>query len=206
MFDRFDSFEKQFRWEEDRWVFRFRQRGAPVEVDAVERDRLIARHKDRRKTATRLFIGAVFAAVVVMGPFMRLLPTWMMMAGYYGSAVIIGLMLSYWCDQAVTARLRRRTPVGERLGWLGQWKMRAEVTPWRQVALSGLSIAMIGLLVATPLEDWTPVSRLAVAVMVIVLAAMFLFFVAMKWATERERERSDDWREALDDARDMRVE
>jgi len=66
MFRSSEQFEKQFRWEVDRWVFRFRQRGTPVEVTELERDRLIARHVQRSRIMTRAWFAGVFAACFIV--------------------------------------------------------------------------------------------------------------------------------------------
>jgi len=61
------AFEGQFRWEVDRWVFRYRQRGTPVEVSELEREHLIAVHKARLASAARLSIVTMFAMAFIAG-------------------------------------------------------------------------------------------------------------------------------------------
>lgn len=55
------SFEQQFQWEVDRWVFRYRHRGGPIEVTREERDRLVGRHEARMLFGSRLLKLGIFA-------------------------------------------------------------------------------------------------------------------------------------------------
>src|ERR1044071_9412634 len=93
--------ESQFRWEVDRWVFRYRQRGTPVEVTEWERDRLVARHIERTKSVTRAWFGGILIAGMLTAPLLRfetMAPYSVPL--YFGLAVMLRFMLAYWADQA----------------------------------------------------------------------------------------------------------
>ena len=201
-----EYFESQFRWEVDRWVFRYRQRGTPVEVTKEARDLLIARHRQRSKTATRVWIAAIFGAACLTGFGLSFKGMTVYLAiGYYGSAVLVGLMLSFWADQGVTYRLRRRRPVGEKLGFLGAWMMRVEATSWPTIFRGWIAVPMSLLLVATAKDEYGTTYRWAMFVLVGWVTLIMAFITALKLMVDWRERRRDAWRESLADARDLRA-
>lgn len=206
MFRSSAPFENQFRWEVDRWVFRFRQRGTPVEVTGLERDRLVARHIQRSKTIMRVWFGGIFAAAFLIGPAMKLVPSGILAAGYFGTSVLLMVGLRYWADQAVTLHLRKRLPIGEKLGFFGAWMMRAEVTPWPQL-LFGCAVLVPASFTVVKLPDEFSGFEEWIAFGAVILAGLTVgFMVTVKLMIDwRERKRGE-WREALNEARDLRVD
>ena len=208
MFRQSEPFEKQFRWEVDRWVFRFRQRGTPVEVTELERDRLLARHIQRTKTMTHAWIGGVLVAGALTAPLLRfdqvapfIVPL------YFGLAVTLRFVLAYWADQAVTLHLRERLPIGEKLGLFGMWMMRAEVTPWPQLLLGCVAIASAAALVfGLPRDQFGPMERWASIAVVCLAAVTVALLIVVKWMVDWRERRRQAWREELDAAREMRVD
>ena len=61
------AFENQFQWEVDRWVFRNRHRGEPIEVTPEERDRIIGLHRQRMATGARIICGIPLISPFVLG-------------------------------------------------------------------------------------------------------------------------------------------
>lgn len=61
-------------------------------------------------------------------------------------------------------------------------------------------------MVAIPLPGWDPATRVVAAVLVVMLGAGMLFLAMMKWTRAHNNGRGDDWRDDLDDARDLRGE
>lgn len=206
MFRSSRPFESQFRWEVDRWVFRFRQRGTPVEVTELERDRLVARHIQRSRTSTRAWFAGIFAVCFLSAFAMPYVPASWMAAGYFGSAILLGFALRYWADQAVTLPLRRRLPVGEKLGFLGAWMMRAEVTSWPQLLLGFAGVIPASILVLTLPSTFSKVERWTGAAVVILVGAMLTFMLILKLLVDWRERRRNAWREELDEARDSRVD
>ena len=208
MFRHSQPFESQFRWEVDRWVFRFRQRGTPVEVTELERDRLVARHIQRTKTVTRAWIGGILIAGTLTPPLLRfeqiapyIVPL------YFALAVTLRFVLGYWADQAVTLHLRERLPIGEKLSLFGMWIMRAEVTPWPQLWLGSVAIAAAGALVfGLPEDQFGPLERWAsIAVVGLAAVTVALLIIVKSMVDWRERRRQA-WRDELDAVREMRVD
>ena len=207
MFHHSEPFESQFRWEVDRWVFRFRQRGTPVEVTELERDRLVARHIQRTKTVTRAWIGGVLAAGALTAPLFRfdqiapyIVPL------YFALAVKLRFVLAYWADQAVTLHLRERLPIGEKLGLFGMWMMRTEVTPWPQLLLGCVATASAGALVlGLPEDQFAPLERWAGIGVVTLAAVTVALLIIVKLMVDWRERRRQAWREELDAAREMRV-
>ena len=207
MFRHSEPFENQFRWEVDRWVFRFRQRGTPVEVTELERDRLVARHIQRTKTVTRAWIGGVLAAGALTAPLLRfdqiapyIVPL------YFALAVMLRFVLAYWADQAVTLHLRERLPIGEKLGLFGMWMMRAEVTPWPQLLLGSVAIAAAGGLVfGLPQDQFGSLERGASIAVVTLAAVTVALLIIVKLMVDWRERRRQAWREELDAAREMRM-
>ncbi|WP_395622397.1 hypothetical protein [Sphingomonas daechungensis] len=206
MFRSSAPFESQFRWEVDRWVFRFRQRGAPVEVTRLERDRLVARHIQRTRTITRTWFAGVFAFCFLSAFAMPYVPSSWLAAGYFSTAILLGFGLRYWADQAVTLPLRRRLPVGEKLGFLGAWMMRAEVTSWPQLLLGFAAVIPASILVLTLPDDFSRVERWTSAAVVMLVGAMLMFMAALKLLIDWRERRRNAWRDDLKEARDLRVD
>ena len=208
MFRSSEQFQKQFRWEVDRWVFRFRQRGTPVEVTELERDRLIARHVERSRIITRAWLAGVFAACFVVGIALRFEDRKnLIMACYFGMAVVLALGLHYWADQAVTLHLRKRLPIGEKLGFLGAWMMRAEVTPWPRLLLGYATILPAAyLILGLPADQFGKGERWVSGAVVLLVAVMLTFMVAIKLLVDWRERRRTAWRQALDEARDLRLD
>lgn len=208
MFRHSEPFEKQFRWEVDRWVFRFRQRGTPVEVTEIERDRLVARHIHRTKTVTRAWIGGVLAAGALTVPLLRfdqiapyIVPL------YFALAVTLRFVLAYWADQAVTLHLRERLPIGEKLGLFGTWMMRAEVTPWPQLLLGCAAIASAGALIfGVPADQFGQMERWTSIAVVSLAAVTVALLITVKLMVDWRERRRQAWRQELDAAREMRVD
>ena len=207
MFRSSQPFESQFRWEVDRWVFRFRQRGTPVEVTASERERLIARHIQRTAAITRAWFGGIFAAAFVVTLALRSKAAApYVMGAYFGSAVLLRFLLGYWADQAVTLHLRSRQPVGEKLGAFGAWMMRAEVVPWPQLLVGCLVVMPAGYMALVLPGEFSQAERWASAAVVVLVGVLLAFMVVLKLLVDWRERRRNAWREALDDARDLRVD
>ena len=208
MFRDSEPFENQFRWEVDRWVFRFRQRGTPVEVTELERDRLVARHIQRTKTVTRAWIGGVLVAGALTAPLLRfdqIAPY--IVPFYFALAVALRFVLAYWADQAVTLHLRERLPIGERLGLIGMWMMRAEITPWPQLLLGCVAIASASALVlGLPEDQFGPLERWASIGVVSLAAVTVALLIVVKLMVDWRERRRQAWRRDLDAAREMRVD
>ena len=208
MFRHSQPFESQFRWEVDRWVFRFRQRGTPVEITELERDRLVARHVQRTKTVTRAWIVGVLIAGVLTAPLLRfeqvapyIVPL------YFALAVTLRFVLAYWADQAVTLHLRERLPIGEKLGLFGMWMMRAEVTPWPQILLGCAAIASAGALVfGLPADQFGSMERWASIAVVCLAAVTVAMLIIVKLMVDWRERRRQAWRRELDAVREMRVD
>ena len=207
MFRSSQPFESQFRWEVDRWVFRFRQRGTPVEVTAVERELLVARHIRRSKTGMRVWFAGVFASGFLVS-FVLGLPGMKELAAacYFGSAVLLGFGLRYWADQAVTYHLTKRVPVGEKLGFFGGWMMRAEVTPWPQLLAACVILPPVFFMLAAMPDEFTGMQQwVALGITGLVTAAL-AFMVTIKLLLGWRERRRNAWRGELDEARDLRIE
>jgi len=129
------------------------------------------------------------------------------MACYFGMAVVLGLGLHYWSDQAVTLHLRKRLPIGEKLGFLGAWMMRAEVTPWPTLLLGYATVLPAAYLVlGLPAAQFGKGERWVSGAVVLLVAVMLTFMVAIKLLVDWRERRRVAWREALDDARDLRLD
>ena len=201
------AFEAQFRWEVDRWVFRYRQRGTPVEVSELERDHLIAVHKARLATAARLSIATMIAMAFIAGlGLQRVTGTKVMAAAYFGSVVMITLGLNHWATQAVTLHLRKRRPVGEKLGFLGAWMMRVEAMTWSEVVAGSLA-APLCVLVGAAVDEGYPIRyRLATYGLGAFAAGIMALVVVVKLMVDWRERRRRAWRKELDEARGLRVD
>lgn len=194
------SFEDQFQWEVDRWVFRYRHKGDPVEVTAEERDRLVGRHKARMLFGGRLLKLGFGVLVVLLMVFPKLA---MALTVVTYAAIILGVPLfSRWAYSDVTSHLRRRVPIGMRLGVAGRMTRHAQAQSWSRL-LGGLGyLALLSWMtfVGQPGDAF----RLSYLVLDAVIAVFLCWMIVAKWA-EQTRDRMRE--EKLDDirrARDLR--
>jgi hypothetical protein len=174
------SFEDQFQWEVDRWVFRYRHKGDPVEVTVKERDRLVERHKARMLFGARL-LKLGFGVLVIL---LMVFPKLAMVATILSyAAIILGVPLfSRWAYSDVTSHLRKRVPIGMRLGVVGQITRHAQAQSWLRL-LSG--VAYLGLIswmtmVGHP-DDAFSVSYMLLAA---VIGVFLCWMIVVKWAEQ----------------------
>lgn len=208
MFRSSEPFESQFRWEVDRWVFRFRQSGTPVEVSAAERERLIDRHIQRSKIMARAWFAGIFVAGIIASFGLQIEGAKPYVAGgYFGSALMLMFMLRYWADQGVTLHLRERRPIGEKLGVLGVWMMRAEVTSWPKLLLGAVAVMPAAFIAVTlPEYEFGPFERWLTIGIVTLAAGTVVLMIVVKLMLDWRGRRRVAWREALEDARELRVD
>ena len=201
------AFDAQFRWEVDRWVFRYRQRGTPVEVSELEREHLIAVHRRRLATAARLSIVTMFAMALLAGMgLQRLMGTPFMAVAYFGSVLMVTLGLNYWATQAVTLHLQKRRPVGVKLGFLGAWMMRVEAMTWGEVIAGCLAAPLCVLIGATVDEGYSLGYRFATYGLAAFAAGIMTLVVAVKLMVDWRERRRRAWRKDLDEARGLRMD
>jgi len=192
------SFDDQFQWEVDRWVFRYRHKGDPVEVTAEERDRLVGRHKARMLFGGRLFKLGLVVLVVWLMVFPKLAMA-LTVVGY--GAILLGVPLfMHWAYSDVTSHLRKRMPIGMRLGIIGRMTRHARAQSWLRL-LGGL--AYLGLL------GWMTLAgqpgdrfRLSYLLLDAAIAVFLCWMIVVKWAEHtRDRlreEKIEDIRRARD--------
>jgi cytochrome c biogenesis protein CcdA len=201
------AFEAQFRWEVDRWVFRYRQRGTPVEVTELERERLIAVHRARLATAARLTIVTMFAIAFTAGlGLQNVVGTKLMALAYFGSVLMITLGLNYWATQAVTLHLQKRRPVGEKLGFLGAWMMRVEAMTWGEVIAGCFAAPLCVLIGATMNEGLSVAYRLSVYALAAFAVLIMTLVVVVKLMVDWRERRRRSWRKELDEVRSLRMD
>ena len=141
MWNRADrSFEQQFQWEVDRWVFRYRHRGDPIEVTREERDRLVGRHEAWVLFCHRVFKLGILAILALCFAFPRQ-GAWIAV-GAYGSILVFIPLFSRWAYHDVTAHLRKRAPIGMRLGIIGRMTRHAHAQSWRRL-LGGFAYLLV---------------------------------------------------------------
>lgn len=188
MFDRRDRhFEQQFRWEEDRWVFRFHQGGLPVVVSEQEYRRLVAEHVRRRRLANRVFFGMIFVLFAALSSSRSLgLPQWVVLASIIVLPAAIRITLGRWADEMLTRRLRSRPVVGEALGIAGRFKMRAETSRWTDLGLQ-LAVVMV--------YSFGLPYRVHAGMKLIIAAGWLLVVsrILIKWTGERRQLRGARW-------------
>ena len=198
MFSRRDRyFEQQFRWEEDRWVFRFQQGGLPVVVSGDERDRLVAEHQRRFKLANRIalatFVGLAASASLQMAIGV---PGWVVWIACLAVPLAVRVVLAQWAGPALTLHLRSRRVVGERLGLVGRYKMRAEVSRWGDLALQLVALSLYSF--AIPYRV-SPITKAIVAVGWLVVVSR----IAIKWTARQRGLRGARWAHLTHRAHDL---
>jgi len=186
------SFEQQFQWEVDRWVFRYHHRGDPIEVTREERNRLIGRHEARMLFCQRLFKLGILTIFALCFAFPRE-GEWIVV-GAYGSIFVFVPLFSRWAYHDVTAHLRRRVPVGLRLDLVGRMTRNAQAQSWRRL-LGGLAYLLVisAMMAAGNARD--PFYALYL-LLDGTIALFFAWMIIVKWAEEtRERARAEKMEE-----------
>ena len=85
--------------------------------------------------------------------------------------------------------------------------MRAEVTPWPRLLLGYATVGAAAYLVlGLPASQFGIGERWLGGAVVLLVAVMLTFMVAIKLLVDWRERRRLAWREALDDARDMRLD
>lgn len=185
------QFAAQFRDEEGILVFRYRQRGRPIEVSAAERDRAIARFVDLNRIAGWV-VGTTVLLVFVASNLLlprATIPAPMVIAAY---AAIIGcwVALSHRAWNSATSGWRDRRRIGERLGWFGAMLMRIEQHRWRDlVAGAAVPMALFAMLADGTGPMWTILASGAASL--VTLAALALKLALSERRRFRERKRSE---------------
>lgn len=196
------SFEQQFRWEVDRWVFRYRLRGDPIEVTKEERDRLIYGHKQRQalgKRTAKLSVLGAFLFVFLFPTYGYLVP----IAAWIG--ILFWVPIYYqWAYNDLTRHLRKRAPIGLRLGWLGQLAMRAESLSWRHLLAAITYLGLVSWMTASGIGGLRTAMGLAFIALDVVIGAILLWIVLMKWAQHEEVRLHDEKMDAIRRARELR--
>jgi uncharacterized membrane protein len=197
------AFENQFQWEVDRWVFRDRHRGDPIEVTAEERDRIVALHRQRMATGTRVVCGIPLLAPLVLGwRYVLLVPAFMAITGVFGLPALM-----YWGHVGTVKQIQGKPLLGTQLGPSGRIARQATVQSWGNLLGSLAMLIPIGAFALWVSQDPRyadqPLMNLAMFAMV---GSAFIFIgwmTSMKWA-QRERERVHDQQmDAIQRARDL---
>jgi hypothetical protein len=185
------AFENQFQWEVDRWVFRDRHRGDPIEVTAEERDRIIALHRKRMTTGTRIVCGVPLASPFVLGWSHFLFVPIILMASMF-----IGVpALMYWGHRDTVKQIQGKPLLGTRLGPSGRIARQGTVQSWGNLLGSlAMLVPITAFAVWMSNEPRYGDERLMKIVMFAMVGSAFAFIAwmtLMKWA-QRERERVHD--------------
>lgn len=108
-------FEEQFERDGDAYLYRRSQKGAPVRVTAVERERYLAEYASRLRIATWIiYLGLMLVAAVVVWWTVEAnadfpdLPIYLAI----GAVAAISIGFAHWAWGAPARELVRRTPVG----------------------------------------------------------------------------------------------
>ena len=200
------QYDLQFRWEEDRLVYRHKRRGVPIEVLPAERERALERFE---RLYNRVVIWWSGTTMFLIGGFVAIMPESFRSAPYLiaimgASGVSLGL-LSQWAWNEPTRHWRSRRPIGEPLGRPGALVMMTEKLKWREVAVGIIGPPLIALpLVGSPRSDiWPPSSLFQWSVLALIAGVFMLGLLIglIKFALhERDRLRARR-RQNLDDAR-----
>lgn len=140
-----DNFLAQFREEEGLLVFRANQRGFPVEVAPLERDRALQLY-----CFYSLWVQGFIMAVIMLagiGAFLayRVLPVAIVPIGLVAAASVIGLSIAaeHEARRRATAAFRDRLPIGLAQGWLAGKVMITEKYDWGTVMIWWLILPLL---------------------------------------------------------------
>ena len=195
------AFEKQFKWEVDRWVFRHNHRGDPIEVTAEERDRIIALHRARQSSGSRVLCGVPLASLLLLG-WKHLLIAW--------SIVLVSMLIGIpafiiWARYDCEKQIRGKPLLGMPLKPVGRLARDAEEFTWLEV-LGSLAVIVLLILFALwirTIPSYAQDQFLTVG-MFLLIAPAFLFIGAMaaaKWAQHERTRLHDEQMEAIQRAR-----
>lgn len=206
-----DDFRKrydlQFRWEEDRLVYRHKRRGAPVEVLPAERERALERYE---KLYNRVVNGWFAVTFLLICGFLAIMPDSIQRGPYLvaimaSSGISLGL-LSEWAWNEPTRSWRGRRPIGLPLGRAGALVMMTEKASWRQVVVGIIGPPLIALpFVGSPRSEIWPPQNLFQWFVLVLIAGVFLLglLVGLIKLGLRERaalktRRGQQWEDARD--------
>jgi hypothetical protein len=205
------AFERQFQWEVDRWVFRHKHRGEPIQVSIEERDRLLALHRSRLaiwNCAVMAFCLAMFCLIAIWFDW-RLALVAMPLAYYVGTATTMPVFL-HWAYTDVAKQLRGRQIVGLPLGRTGRLARKAEPLSMRQLVFSSV-LGVVGVAfglwaTARTGSGGHPVLAALFGGSAVVIVLLTVWMTILKWAQlERDRVRQESFK-ALQRARDLRAD
>ena len=198
-------FELQFQWEDDRLVFRHRQRGLPVEVTEAERDRLVERYKARSKMGMRILLTTLIGVSLVIGFLSPLVPTADYLGfGLFGGVFLSILLLHRWAFDGTTAHLRDRRPIGEPLGAAGGFIRSVGGMPTRHLVFGMAYFALCVVLIPamSPGKRPDPLTLLVLAI----AGGSLLLSLIVKWALYERRRLRGRAAGSLDRARSLRID
>ena len=202
------QYDLQFRWEEDRLVYRHKRRGAPIEVTPAERERALDRYDRLKSRIVNCWFGAT---VVVICGYLAIMPA-AFRAGPYlvgimgASGVSLGLLLE-WAWNEPTRSWRRRRPIGEPLGRAGAMIMMIEKLSWRDVLIGIIGPPLIALpMVASPRSDiWPPRGLFQWSVVTLIAGVILLGLLTalIKLGLHERRRLRERRRRRFAEARDL---
>ena len=165
-------------------VFRYRQRGLPVEVSAAERNRAVERFASLIRTAGRTIAATTISGLLAVNWLMpRAFGAVPLIVGVYLGIVATWAMMARWAWDQPTRGWRGRTPVGEPLGWVGAWLMRLEQARLGQLLYgAGTGGVLLVLAIEYPGDPWWFLPLTAALSLV-----MFAAIVAKVGLSERRR-------------------
>ena len=205
------AFDEQFQWEVDRWVFRNRHRGEPIEVTREERDRLIALHRDRLATWSRVVLGFCGVAFCVISFWFDWLLALVAMPFFYYLGTVATMPVFLWSTYAdVPRQVKGRPLLGMPLGQRGRLARKAGAFTLRELAWSTVvaiiaSVASTLLLVAGE-TGGQPVLAFAMCLPIWIATIACGRMTVLRWAQLERDRRHKDGIEDLHRARDLRPE
>jgi hypothetical protein len=177
-------FVHQFQWEVDRWVFRYRQKGAPVQVSKAEAEMLIRQHARRHAIFGQIVVLSVIGAAVLCAAFPK--SAWMIFPTC-AAALFVGLpRYQKWAYADVTRHLQERAPIGMKLDFNGQLMRRIEALSWRDLVVALVWFALMG--GPTLARAGTRLSDLPLVLIDMAVLTVLLVVIVIKWG-QRERRR-----------------
>ena len=177
-------FVHQFQWEVDRWVFRYRQKGAPVHVTKAEAEVLIRQHARRLAIFAQIVVLSVIGATVLCAAFPK--SAWMIFPTA-AAALFIGLpRYQKWAFDDVTRHLQDRPAIGMKLDFNGQLMRRIEALRWRDLLIALVWFGLIG--GPTLARAGTRLSDLPFVLIDMAVLTVLLVVIVIKWG-QRERRR-----------------
>ena len=178
------NFVHQFQWEIDRWVFRYRQKGTPVQVTKAEAEMLIRQHARRLATLSQVLAIAIIGGGLACAIFPKLL--WIIIPTWGAGLIILVPRYHQWAYDEVTRHLSERPAIGMKLDFNGQLMRRIEALRWRDLWVALIWFGLIGgptlARAGTRLSDWPLI------LMDMIILTVLLMVLVIKWG-QRERQR-----------------